>query len=194
MVDAWRWPPEETTRSPHELLALLVAEKVTVLCQTPSALRGLTAVLAREPAAREALALRVVILGGEALTAADVAGWFAVFGADGPRLVNMYGITETTVHTTYRPVLPADAAERAGSPIGGPLDDVTLYVLDGELAPVAEGIPGELYVGGAGVTRGYLGLPSAHRAAVPARSVQRATRRPDVPQRRPGAPHRRRRV
>ncbi|MFY1669579.1 non-ribosomal peptide synthetase [Plantactinospora sp. WMMB334] len=151
--------PEQAARSPHDLLALLVAEKVTVLCQTPSALRGLTAVLAREPAAREALALRVVILGGEALTAADVAGWFAVVGTGGPRLVNMYGITETTVHTTYRPVLPTDAGERAGSPIGGPLGDVALHVLDDELAPVAEGVPGELYVGGAGVARGYLGRP-----------------------------------
>ena len=84
--------------------------------------------------------------------------WFDRFGDAEPTLVNMYGITETTVHVTYRPLTAADA-DRDGSPIGDPLPDLQLYLLDDQLAPVPVGIPGELYVGGAGVTRGYLNRP-----------------------------------
>ncbi|KRB71152.1 hypothetical protein ASE07_27260, partial [Noviherbaspirillum sp. Root189] len=71
-------------------------------------------------------------------------------------LVNMYGITETTVHVTYRPLTAADAEKAGPSPIGQRIPDLRIYLLDGYGQPVPQGAAGELYVGGAGVARGYL--------------------------------------
>ncbi|MEB6592723.1 AMP-binding protein, partial [Pseudomonas asiatica] len=82
--------------------------------------------------------------------------WFERFGDRAPQLVNMYGITETTVHVTYRPLSLADLAQGASSPIGVPIPDQSLYVLDSDLNPVAAGCVGELYVGRQGLARGYL--------------------------------------
>src|SRR5207244_2548082 len=73
-------------------------------------------------------------------------------------LVNMYGITETTVHVTYRPLVAADF-DADVSPIGQPIPDLQLSLLDSHLNPVPAGVPGELFVGGAGVARGYLNRP-----------------------------------
>ncbi|MFI6685148.1 amino acid adenylation domain-containing protein [Streptomyces sp. NPDC050485] len=148
--------PYATSRSPQEFHALLRAERVTVLNQTPSAFRALEAVDAEAPGA---LSLRLVVFGGEALDLASVGRWFARHGSDEPRLVNMYGITETTVHVTYRPLGPADVAA-GGSPIGIPVPDLRVYVLDRWGSPVPTGVPGELYVGGGGVALGYLGRPA----------------------------------
>ncbi|GAA1402542.1 hypothetical protein GCM10009613_62700 [Pseudonocardia kongjuensis] len=145
----------DTARSPEELHALLRRERVTVLNQTPSAFAGLDAADAASPAGLPDL--RTVVFGGEALEPRTLAGWFGRH-PDRPQLVNMYGITETTVHVTYRPLDPASAAA-GGSPIGGPVPDLHLELLDGGLAPVLPGATGELYVGGAGVARGYLGRP-----------------------------------
>src|SRR5262249_13740159 len=102
--------------------------------------------------------LRLVIFGGEALEPQRLAPWFER-RPERPRLVNMYGITETTVHVTYRPLAPADARAGKGSAIGVPIPDLPVYLLDpaGHLAPI--GIPGELAIGGAGLARGYLGRP-----------------------------------
>ncbi|WP_216087551.1 AMP-binding protein, partial [Streptomyces viridosporus] len=72
---------------------------------------------------------------------------------DAPVLVNMYGITETTVHVTYRELDPVLAAGAAGSVIGERIPDLRLYVLDAGLRPVAPGVAGELYVAGSGVAR-----------------------------------------
>src|SRR5262249_48380183 len=74
-----------------------------------------------------------------------------------PRLVNMYGITETTVHVTHRELKKSDLA--AGSMIGKPIPDMQCYLLDRRLLPVPAGFPGEGYVGGAGVSQGYLNRP-----------------------------------
>ncbi len=147
--------PRATTRSPEALAALMVSEQVTVMNATPSLF--LTAMDAL-CAAGEGLPLRTVVFGGEALQTRLLAPWYARFGEEGPRLVNMYGITETTVHVTYRPLSAADA-DREGSPIGIPIPDLQLYLLDHNLEPVPDGVSGELFVGGAGVTRGYLGRP-----------------------------------
>jgi amino acid adenylation domain-containing protein len=149
--------PYFVSRSPVEFLELLRAERVTVLNQTPSAFRQL---MRADEAAPDAapLSLRLVIFGGEALELQSLRPWFARH--DEARLVNMYGITETTVHVTYRPVSAADANGDAGSLIGVPIPDLELYVLDGEMQPSPIGIPGELYVGGAGLARGYLNRPS----------------------------------
>ncbi|MFD6073265.1 non-ribosomal peptide synthetase, partial [Amycolatopsis lurida] len=149
--------PRSVTRSPHEFRALLSSEQVTVLNQTPSAFRSLELADA-EAATGKDLALRLVIFGGEALDLPSVGRWFARHGDSAPELVNMYGITETTVHVTYRRLTEADVRLRR-SPIGAPIPDLRVYVVDswGGLAPA--GIPGELYVGGAGIAQGYLGRP-----------------------------------
>jgi amino acid adenylation domain-containing protein len=148
-------PPLWTTRAPDAIARLLVDEGVTVFNATPTLF-----VSAQEELLRVAgdLVLRFVIFGGEALHPSSLRPWFKRFGDVGPRLVNMYGITETTVHTTYR-VLSAADCERDTSPIGEPIPDLQVYVLDDRLEPVAPGVPGELFVGGAGVARGYLNRP-----------------------------------
>src|SRR6185295_16118340 len=84
--------------------------------------------------------------------------WFARYGDRRPRLVNMYGITETTVHVTYRPLVLADA-EALVSGIGVAIPDLAVQLLDRRLNPVPLLVPGEIFVGGAGVARGYLGRP-----------------------------------
>jgi amino acid adenylation domain-containing protein len=149
--------PHEVSRSPDAFRELLARERVTVLNQTPSAFRQLVEADARWVGAG-GLALRLVIFGGEALDPAALAPWFDRHGDELPRLVNMYGITETTVHVTWRSLSREDAA-RGGSPIGVPVPDLWAAVLDAGLAPAPVGVPGELCVGGAGLARGYLGRP-----------------------------------
>ncbi|WP_053198953.1 non-ribosomal peptide synthetase [Streptomyces viridochromogenes] len=143
------------SRSPHDLLALLARERVTVLNQTPSAFRALEVAEAEAPTT---LDLRLVTFGGEALDLSSVRRWFIRHGSDTPRLVNMYGITETTVHSTCHPLSGKDT-EGGASPIGTPIPDLAIYVLDrwGNIVP--PGVVGEMYVAGAGVARGYLDRP-----------------------------------
>ncbi|HJX27269.1 MAG TPA: amino acid adenylation domain-containing protein, partial [Thermoanaerobaculia bacterium] len=149
--------PYEVSRSPERFLDLLASEKVTVLNQTPSAFAELERI--DQERGGVATDLRLVIFGGEALDLPSLAPWFARHGEERPRLVNMYGITETTVHVTYRPLRTTDAhGERRGG-IGAPIPDLGLYVLDPWLRPAPVGVPGELVVGGAGLARGYLGRP-----------------------------------
>ncbi len=151
--------PQAVSRSPVELHGLLQREGVTVLSQTPSAFRQLlwAAEEARE-GERGLAALRWVVFGGEALEPAALAGWMARHGDERPRLANLYGITETTVHTTFRRIRREDLGSSA-SPLGRPLADLSVHLLDRGLAAVPIGVPGEIFVGGAGVARGYLGRP-----------------------------------
>jgi amino acid adenylation domain-containing protein len=150
--------PYGLSRSPAEFYQLLRREGVTVLNQTPSAFRQLSAVdAAASEAERAELALRLVIFGGEALEWQSLRGWFERHGEEQPQLVNMYGITETTVHVTERAVNLSGLAEAsAGSLIGKALADLQLYLLDQQMELLPVGVWGELYVGGAGLARGYL--------------------------------------
>ncbi|HIV69876.1 MAG TPA: amino acid adenylation domain-containing protein [Candidatus Aquabacterium excrementipullorum] len=151
--------PHVVSRAPDEFLALLARERVTVLNQTPSAFRQLMQADGLYGEAGRALALRWVVFGGEALEPESLRPWFDHFGDQRPQLVNMYGITETTVHVTWRPLGRADLPRPgavARSPIGGRIPDLGLYVLDAQLCPVPPGAAGELYVSGAGLARGYL--------------------------------------
>ncbi len=149
--------PFETTRSPEDFYRLLSAHRVTILNQTPSAFQSLSQVEDRGLVLP--LALRLVIFGGEALKFSELKSWYARHDDHRPQLVNMYGITETTVHVTLRNVTQADAHFEHDSLIGAPIADMTLHLLDATLKPVADGEIGELCVGGAGVSLGYLNRP-----------------------------------
>ena len=152
--------PYLVSRSPEDFYQLLQSEAVTVLNQTPSSFRQL--IHAEEKADRPThVSLRYVIFGGEALEMQSLKPWFARHGDQKPQLVNMYGITETTVHVTYRPLSMQDTA--SGSMIGRPIPDLQLYLLDRSLEPVPVGVAGEIYVGGAGVARGYLNRPELNQ-------------------------------
>ncbi|MGW2339169.1 non-ribosomal peptide synthetase [Streptomyces sp. NPDC001661] len=148
--------PETVAKSPDAFRDFLARERVTVLNQTPSAFGQLLKVL--RPEDRDALDLRYVVFGGEALRYAALQRWFDLMGGRA-QLVNMYGITETTVHVTFHPVTAHDAQHERASAIGRPLSDLTVRVVDadGHLCPPT--VPGEMIVGGAGVARGYLGRP-----------------------------------
>ena len=128
-----------------------------MLNQTPSAFQQLMRV---EEASDGMLAptLRLVIFGGEALELQSLQPWFERHGDEHPQLVNMYGITETTVHVTYRPLVSEDA-QGGASVIGRQIPDLQIYILDEQFRLVSAGIPGEMYVGGAGVARGYVNRP-----------------------------------
>src|SRR5258708_7210979 len=141
------------SRSPQEFYALLRREQVTVLNQTPSAFQSL------EINAESNLlpALKEVIFGGEALDFEKLGWWFA-HGERRAQLINMYGITETTVHSTYHPICEADLADHR-SKVGQRLDDLQVYVLDEWMEPVPIGAAGELYIGGEGLARGYINRP-----------------------------------
>nr|WP_222944470.1 non-ribosomal peptide synthetase [Pseudomonas cerasi] len=151
--------PREVTRSPEDFHALLVEQQVTVLNQTPSAFKQLMRVACDSSLP---LSLQKVIFGGEALDVASLKPWFERFGDQAPQLINMYGITETTVHVSYRPITLADTQNPA-SPIGEAIPDLSWYVLDADFNPVALGCSGELHIGHAGLARGY-----HHRAALTA--------------------------
>ena len=103
--------------------------------------------------------LRVVVFGGEALRPPALRAVVRPHGDDGPRLVNMYGITETTVHVTYRPMTPADCRARRAARSASRSRTCRRMCSTRRLEPVPDGVPGELYVGGAGVARGYLNRP-----------------------------------
>ena len=146
--------PYYISREPQAFHRLLCDEGVTVLNQTPTAFRQLLPIACASP---RSLALRQVIFGGEALEVASLRPWFERFGDQQPTLVNMYGITETTVHVTYRAIRLADLDAKAQSPIGLPIRDLRWYLLDSQLQPVPVGVAGELYIAGAGLARGYHG-------------------------------------
>ena len=149
--------PHLTTRSPQEFYRLVCAQGVTVLNQTPSAFAQL--ISAQEQALEQRHSLRVVIFGGEALELHTLRPWVKRNGATQPQLVNMYGITETTVHVTYRALTEGEIESERGSLIGRPIEDLTAYLLDARQQPVPIGVAGEIYIGGAGVARGYLNRP-----------------------------------
>ncbi len=173
--------PFGLSRTPVSFYQLLRDEKVTVLNQTPSAFRQLIKVdessygdptLVQKGPQILSLSLRLVIFGGEALDFKSLKPWFDRHGDTHPQLVNMYGITETTVHVTYRPIVATDL--NASSVIGIPIPDLQIYLLDDAQQRVPNGSIGEIYVGGAGVGRGYLNRPEL--------TVQKFVRDPFNPQ------------
>ncbi|WP_156746001.1 AMP-binding protein, partial [Mycobacterium sp. 1423905.2] len=164
--------PWETVRTPRKLWQLILDKRITVLSQTPSAFYELTRAEAEQTKAAADLALRMVVFGGEALDPSRLRGWYPDERPHPPRLINMYGITEATVHTTHLELV-SKHAERGGSPIGAPLGNWRLFVLDAGLSPVPVGVAGELYIAGAGVARGYRGRVGRAAGGTPSKLADR---------------------
>ncbi|MER7209510.1 amino acid adenylation domain-containing protein [Streptosporangium sp. NPDC000239] len=152
--------PFEVSRSPREFLGLLARERVTVLNQTPSAFYQLVQAEAEDQETGSKLALRSVVFGGEALDLSRLADWYGRHPDDAPVLVNMYGITETTVHVSYRALDAATAEGQSRSLIGTAIPSLRAYVLDSALRPAPVGVAGELFVAGEGLARGYHDRPA----------------------------------
>lgn len=148
--------PYLTSRSPEAFCELIRREKVTVMNQTPSAFKQFIAADGASAAEAEPMSLRYIIFGGEALDPASLRPWVERHGDAAPQLINMYGVTETTVHVTYRPITRVDIDYPGLSPIGRSIPDLRIYLLDAMMNPVPIGVTGEIYVSGAGVTNGYL--------------------------------------
>jgi len=148
--------PYTTSRNPDAFFQLVCREQVTVLNQTPSAFRQLVAAQTQNPCKH---GLRYIIFGGEALEFQSLTPWLELNEPDRTKLINMYGITETTVHVTYRLLTRQDIETGLASNIGKPISDLQMYILDEYGHPVPIGVSGEIYIGGDGVARGYLNRP-----------------------------------
>ncbi|WP_405165020.1 amino acid adenylation domain-containing protein [Nocardia sp. NBC_01499] len=148
-----------TSRSPAQFLELLRRERVTVLNQTPSAFYQLAEADRDEPD-QPPPALRYLIFGGEALELRRLVDWYARHDDSRPRLVNMYGITETTVHVTYSGLDSAAVAAPNAGGVGRAIPGLRILLLDSRLRLVPPGVAGEIYVAGDQLARGYLGRPA----------------------------------
>ncbi|MCP5054899.1 MAG: amino acid adenylation domain-containing protein, partial [bacterium] len=153
--------PGMVARDTGKFLRVLKDEGVTVLNQTPSAFYSLIhqelgdSKDGEKPKDGKAV-IRYVVFGGEALHPASLKTWRAAYPHT--RLINMYGITETTVHVTFKEI---DDNAIAGniSNIGQPIPTLEVFIMDSSLTLQPQGIPGECCVGGEGVARGYLNRP-----------------------------------
>lgn len=140
--------PKEVSRAPDVFAQWVEKYQITVLNQTPSAFKQYAAV-------GQPYHLRYVIFGGEALDIPSVSHWFEQHSEKQTKLINMYGITETTVHVTYQELSAELLANRIAAPIGEAIPDLSMYILDQWLQPVPDGMTGELFISGDGVAQGY---------------------------------------
>ena len=180
---------KETTWSAEAFCRLLRDEHVSILNQTPSSFYALiNAECQARDSGEHALSLRSIILGGEALNLQKLEQWWQYYPEGQPRLINMYGITETTVHVTWLE-LTQNLGDSEHSPIGQALLGLEVHLLDPHLHTVAEGQMGEIFVSGVQLAQGYLNRPdlSASRfIASPFHSGQRMYRSGDLALRRDG--------
>jgi len=147
-------PTEEQTKDTNMLYNLCYYERVTVLNQTPQALYRFIDVAIH----KEKLPLKYVVFGGEPLNGKRLKPWTQYYGYSQPKLVHVYGITETTVLTTYKEIGPENLDQDRFS-IGKVFPDTRAYVLDAHFLPVPLAAAGELYLGGAGLAKGYWNKP-----------------------------------
>ncbi|WP_181215980.1 non-ribosomal peptide synthetase, partial [Mesobacillus foraminis] len=146
--------PTFVARDPEAFARLLLREGVTILNQTPTAFYQLSRQM--EKLKPDGMPVRKVIFGGEKLSPLQLKNWKLDYPAT--QLINMYGITETTVHVTYKEITEKDI-EANISNIGKPIPTLQVYVLDGRRNLLPVGVSGEMYVAGEGVARGYLNRP-----------------------------------
>ncbi|WP_136668608.1 amino acid adenylation domain-containing protein [Flavobacterium sp. H122] len=147
----------DVSRNPDQLHKLIVDEKVTMLAQTPSAFKQLMNYDMSLETPSD-FSLRFINFCGEALEIKSLRPWIDRYGDQSPKLINLYGITETTVYSTYREIVAKDL-ESHKSMIGRPFLDVEMFVLNEDLEPVPYGVTGEIYLGGEGIAKHYLNLP-----------------------------------
>lgn len=140
------------SKSPREFYNLLNEKKVTILSQTPTAFKS---IIDEDNINNKVLNLRYVIFGGEALYFSMLKPWVKNHSLNQVKLVNMYGITETTIHVTYYEVTDDDIENNDNSVIGVPLNNVGVFIINKDLNIVPNGIAGEIAVFGDGVTNGY---------------------------------------
>ncbi|MFF8700631.1 amino acid adenylation domain-containing protein [Streptomyces albidoflavus] len=150
--------PHDTARNPEAMWHLLTQEKVTLLSQTPSMFRELVG-QAAETSQSDLPDLRWIVFGGEALEPKHVQPWFDRYPDAHTQLINMYGITETTVHVTHQVITTDHLTQGGRLPAGRPLPGYQVRLLDPHGNPVPTGVPGEIYVAGNGLARGYLHRP-----------------------------------
>ncbi len=143
------------SRSPADLYQCLCEQRVTVLNQTPLAFYQLAQV---QQHAHQQLSLRYIMIGGEVLDFSRLAPWFARLGDQHPQIINLYGLTETTVNVSFYRLTQADC-QRSQCLIGQAIPTVQIHLLDADQQPVPIGTIGEIYVGGKGIARGYLNRP-----------------------------------
>jgi amino acid adenylation domain-containing protein len=153
-------PARDTVRDTNKFYALIKAHCVTVLNQTPAAFYQFIETARQDDPKELHQHLRYVIFGGDKLEMWYLRHWIGMYPLSAIRLVNMYGITETTVHVSHYQIKEADiTAETTVSCIGRPLPETQVYVLDEDLNPSPFGVPGEMYIGGTGVSAGYWNKP-----------------------------------
>lgn len=146
--------PKYVAQNAAEFSKLLKEKEVTILNQTPSAFYILQEYILSTPTF--SLQLRYIIFGGEALNPVKLKTWKERYSSC--KLINMYGITETTVHVTYKEITAAHT-NSSKSLVGGAIPTLYVYILDQNQEKTAVGVEGEIYVGGDGLARGYLNLP-----------------------------------
>jgi amino acid adenylation domain-containing protein len=146
--------PAELTKDIKLFYTLCESEKVTVLNQTPNVFYQFMNIDLDNQNRLDSL--RYVIFGGDKLHFQQLSRWFDKYGTSSTELINMYGITEATIHVTYKKISSLDISSTSN--IGKFIPGMNGYILDSNLTPLPSGAIGELYVGGARIAKGYLNL------------------------------------
>jgi amino acid adenylation domain-containing protein len=146
-----------TIQDTYKFLALIKKHKITILCQTPTAFYSLQEQEMQEPGNSMGKHLRYIIFAGDKLDFSYLTEWTTRYSPGKIQLINMYGITETTVHSSIYNIKTDDiSSPKTRSRVGRALPGETIYILDRNLNLLPIGVPGEIYVGGKGVSKGYL--------------------------------------
>jgi amino acid adenylation domain-containing protein len=155
--------PTEIATDPMQLRSIAHRQQISILEIVPSLLRIMLEQIAASATPVEFASLRWLLLTGEALPPQLCRQWFAQY----PHIpmLNAYGPTECADDVTHYPIYVSPPAEIVNLPIGRPIANTQLYILDHQLQPVPIGVAGELYVGGVGVGRGYLNAPALTQQA-----------------------------
>ncbi len=152
-------PDRKDVRDISAFVRLVSQNKVTVLNQTPGAFYKFIDTV-HESRNGIALNLRYVIFGGDKLNPSKLGRWISKYPAAKVKLINMYGITETTIHVTYHQITDQEIQLSDGSSnVGNPLPETKVYILDPNMEITPTGVFGEIYVAGSGLSRGYLNRP-----------------------------------